>query len=448
MSDYMFVLENHLNAEQSRVLADVQTWAKDANVSLFLTGGAMRDMLAGFPIRDLDFTIEGPVLKLSKALVQQTGAEIVGTDELRKRLELRFPAGVSAEIGMARQEHYAKPGSKPQVQAASIHEDLRGRDFTINAIALSLNRASRGLLIDPTNGLADIELKEIRAAYNYALYDDPSRMLRLIRFKVRLGYTIAERTLRQYHNAREAGLEAKITPEALGAELRNIAEEANAGEILHELEQEKLLPLFSPALQGPKLNLPGFAKLQKARQMVPFGAEFPVHNLGLFLYLVMEKLAPKERTALIQTAGLDKDDLSAWHKLEPAAKKLEAQLKSSSFQRASRLYALLMKTPGEQILFLMIKSTERLVNDRIKNYLQKYLPMAMEVSDADVTAESGIELGSPKFRKAKDEIIAKRLDARPKKPQPPPEGEQPEGEAPGEAPPILAPSPGGRAASE
>ena len=440
MSDYMFMVENHLNAEQSRVLSDVQSWAAEANVSLFLTGGAMRDMLAGFPIRDLDFTVEGPVLKLSKSLIQQTGAEIVSTNETRKSIEVRFPDGVMAEIAMARQEHYAKPGGKPQVQLASIHDDLRGRDFTVNAIALSLNRASRGLLIDPTNGLADIEAREIRAAYNFALYDDPSRMLRLIRFKVRLGYNIAERTQRQYQNAREAGLESKITAEALAAELRAIAQEPNAGDILHELEQEKLLYLFSPALEGAKLNLAGFAKLQKARQMVPFGADFPVNNIGLFLYLVMEKLNPKERSALTQTAGLDKEDIAAWHKLEPGSKKLEKDLKAPSLQKASKLHALLSKSPGEQILFLMIKSTERLVHDRIKNYLQKYLPMALEVSDRDVTAETGIEPQSAKFKKTKEDFIAKRLDARPKKPPvPEEEGEGgPSPEEPPTTPPILA----------
>ena len=108
---------------------------------------------------------------------------------------------------------------------ATIHEDLRARDFTVNAIALSLNKASLGLPIDPTNGVGDIERKELRAIHNYSFYDDPSRMLRLIRFKVRLGYAIDERTRLQYENAREAEMLARITPEALGAELRHIAAE-------------------------------------------------------------------------------------------------------------------------------------------------------------------------------------------------------------------------------
>ncbi len=84
-----------------------------------------------------------------------------------------FRAASMPPLGMARQEKYAKPGAKPSVKPATIHEDLRGRDFTINSIALSLNPASRGLLLDPNNGVGDLERKELRAVSNYTLYDDP-----------------------------------------------------------------------------------------------------------------------------------------------------------------------------------------------------------------------------------------------------------------------------------
>jgi tRNA nucleotidyltransferase/poly(A) polymerase len=204
MSDYMFMLENHLAPDQNRVLGEVESAAAAAGVNLFLTGGAVRDMIGGFPIRDLDFTVEGPAVRIAKAIAQRMHAEVLSTDEHRKRVELRFPGGVSAEIAMARQERYGKPGAKPQVTPATIHEDLRGRDFTINSLALSLNRASRGLLLDPTNGLSDLERRELRAVGNYTFYDDPIRLLRLIRFRVRLGFEVAERTRSQYDNARAA----------------------------------------------------------------------------------------------------------------------------------------------------------------------------------------------------------------------------------------------------
>jgi tRNA nucleotidyltransferase/poly(A) polymerase len=420
MSDYMFMLESHLTPDQSRAAAHVQAFAVEANMNLFLTGGAMRDMVGGFQIRDLDFTVEGNAVKLGKTIAAKTGAGILSIDENRKSIELKFPGEVTLGIGMARQERPGKPGARPSVQPATIHEDLRGRDFTVNAIALSLNRASRGLILDPNNGVGDIEHKELRTVSNYGLYDDPSRILRLIRFKVRLGYVIAERTEMQYQNVREAGLETKIAPESLGQELRAIANDPSAGEILQALEQEKLIQLFSPVLEGAKLNLPAFAKLHKARQMAPFGAEFPVDNMALFLYFVTEKLTPKERSGLVKNCTLEKADLAGWQKLELASKKLEKELKSAKFQRPSKLYSLLSKSPGEQMLFLLVKSGERIVADRLKNYLQKYLPAAQEVTDKDVIA-AGAQPGTPKGDKLKADLIGKRLDSRPKKPTAPPE---------------------------
>ncbi len=420
MSDYMFMLESHLSTDQFRVVGEMQEVAGQAGLSLFLTGGALRDMLGGFPVRDLDFVVEGNVPKLTKLIAQKPGVTVVSTDDLRKSVELTFPGSVTAELAMARQERFPKSGGRPQVTASTIHEDLRCRDFTVNAIALSLNRASLGLPIDPTNGVGDIERKELRAIHNYSFYDDPARMLRLIRFKVRLGYTIDDRTRLQYENAREAEMLTRIGPEALGKELRHIASEPNAADLVKALEEEKLIELYSPALTGPKLNLSTFAKLQKARQLVPFGIDLRLSSLPLFLSVLMEKLSAKERTELIGAAAIEKADVTAWQKLDAAAKKLERDLKSAKLQKPSQLYQVLVKAPGEQVLYLLVYSTERLVQDRIRNYFQKYLPLALEITD-EVVAAAGVAVGAPKFQKTKDEMIVTHLNARPKKPEPVPE---------------------------
>jgi tRNA nucleotidyltransferase/poly(A) polymerase len=420
MSDYIFMLESHLSTEQFRVVGEMQSIAAQAGVNLFLTGGAMRDMLGGFPVRDLDFTVEGNALKLAKVAATKANATIAASDELRKSVDLIFPGNIRAGLAMARQERYPKPGGRPQVTAATIHEDLRSRDFTINAIALSLNKASLGLPIDPTNGVGDIERKELRAIHNYAFYDDPSRMLSVIRLKIRLGYAIDERTRLQYENAREAEMLSRITPEALGAELRNIAGEANIADLMKALEDEKLIPLYSPALTGAKLNLANFTKLQKARQLMPFGVDVQIHNMPVFLTVLLEKLSAKEKAELIKSAAIEKKEIAATQKLEASAKKLERELKSAKLQKPSQLYQLLVKAPGELVLYLLVYSNERLVQDRIRNYYQKYLPASLEVTD-EMVAATGVAAGTPKFQRAKEEMIVTRLNARPKKPEPVPE---------------------------
>jgi len=417
MSNYLFMLESHLSTDQNRVVAEVQAAASGANFSLFLAGGALRDMLGGFQIRDLDFIVEGNAPKLAKALTEKTGARVLSLDERRRTIELLFPGGVTAEIGMARKERYAKTGAPPQVAPAPIQEDLRRRDFTVNAIALSLNRASRGLLLDPMNGLADLGRKELRTIYPTALYDDPARLLRLVRLRLRLGYAVEERTQAQYGNAREAKLETHIPQRVLCEELKQISSEPNPAELVRTLEQEGLLALISPALTGAKLNLAGLAKLEKAQKLLL--PELGVVSAGPFLHVLTESLNTKERQALIKQTQMRKAEVDIWQKLPARARKLETALKSARLKKPSQIYDVLVTAPSDEILFLLYQSPQRLVQDRIKNYLQKYMALAQEITDAEVEAK-GVVAGTPKFQKLKAEMVAARLDGKTKKPIPPP----------------------------
>lgn len=424
MSDYMFMLESHITGEQSKVVSVVRAASEEAGLNVFLTGGAMRDMMGGFPIRDLDFTVEGSALKLGKAIAQTAQAEILGIDDLRKSVELRFPGGITASVGMSHVESYSKPAGKPHIQPSTIHEDLRCRDFTVNAIALSLGKASRGLLLDPTNGLGDLEHKELRAISNHTLWDDPARILRMLRLRVRLGFTIEPRTWSQYQNVREAKLDTKISESAIHHELGQIALDPLAGDILKALDDEKVLREVAPVLSGPKLNVAGFQKLLKARQVLPFGSSLPVEWFPLFLSVLFEKLTPRERAQVAAAFHLEKVELEAVSRLESRAKKVEKEIEAVKVHRPSALYAVLSKVGGEVLLYILLRSSRRVVLDRVKNFLQKYLPLAQEVTEKNVI-EAGAEPGTPKFFKLQQRLIAAKLDARPKKvvieePPPPP----------------------------
>ncbi|HXB75023.1 MAG TPA: hypothetical protein VNY05_42720 [Candidatus Acidoferrales bacterium] len=421
MSDYIYMLESHLNPDQNRVVEDVQKAAGQAIVNVFLTGGAMRDMLAGFRIRDLDFVVEGQALKLAKAIGESTGATLVSSDENRKSAELVFPSGVTAQISMARQDKYPRSGGKPHVTAATIQEDLRGRDFTCNAIALSLNRASRGLLLDPMNGLADIERRELRAISTYGFYDDPSRLLRLIRFQVRLGFSVEERTKMQVANAREAEVEKLIPARAWSEELKRISGEDSPSEILKLLEEAGLMKLFSPALAGPKLNLAGIAKLEKMSRLLTDDLHTRAARFGPFLYVLTEKLSPKEKQALVKGTEMPKADVDLWQKLEAQAKKLETALRAPRVRKASHVYQILSAAAPEDVLFVMYHSALKPVQERMRNYFQKYLLTVQEITPEE-WATVPVAPGSPKYAKARDEFIAHRLDRKIKKPvEPPPE---------------------------
>lgn len=419
MSDYIYMLDSHLSRDQNRVVEEVQAAAAQANLNLFLTGGAMRDMLAGFRIRDLDFVVEGNALKMAKALAEKTGAKTVSVDENRKSVELLFESGVTAQVGMSRHEKYARTAGKPQVSAATIQEDLRGRDFTCNAIALSLNRASKGLLLDPMNGLADIERRELRAINTYGFYDDPSRLLRLIRFKARMNFTVEERTQLQVGNAREAEVQKLIPARTLGVELKRISTEDNLGDILKGLEESGLLALFSPALAGPKLNLPGIAKFEKAFRLLPDEPQWRAARFGPFMDVLTEKLSPKERLQLVKTTELAKQETELWTKLPARAKKLETALRSARIRKPSHVYHLVNVAHPDEVLYLLSQSAFKPVQERLRNHFQKYLPMVQEITPEE-WATVDAKPGTPRYAKARDAFISVRLDRRPKKPAPQP----------------------------
>jgi tRNA nucleotidyltransferase/poly(A) polymerase len=319
---------------------------------------------------------------------------------------------------MSRQEKYARSGAKPQVTPATIQEDLRGRDFTCNAIALSLNRASRGLLLDPMNGLADIERRELRLTNAYGLYDDPSRLLRLERFRVRLGFAVEERTQMQVANAREAEVEKLIPPRVFFEELKRISAEDSPAEILKALEDAKLASLFSPVLDGPKSNLQGLAKFEKLARLLPDDPRTRAARQGPFFYVLTEKMNAKEKQTLIKAIEMRKPEVDLWQKLEGRAKKLETALKSARIRKASQVYFLVAGAAPDEVLFVMYHSGVKPVQERMRNYFQKYLPAIQEITPeewAAVDAKAGT-----KRNKAREEFMTDRLDRRVRKPVVPP----------------------------
>jgi tRNA nucleotidyltransferase (CCA-adding enzyme) len=416
MSDYIFMLESHLSADQNRVLEQVQAAAGAAGVNLFLTGGAMRDMLGGFQVRDLDFSVEGNALKLAKTLEEQ-GVRTLAVDENRRSAELAFSSGLTAQVALSRKERYAKTGAKPHVTPAAIQDDLRGRDFTVNAMALSLNRASRGLLLDPTNGLADLGRREMRSTHPYVFYDDPARLLRLVRLGARLSFTVEERTRMQYDNARAAGVQDLLTPRALLEELRNIAAEPSPAEVMQAFDRDGLPALFSPALAASKLNLPALARLEKAGKLVASANIVVVPHLAPFLLALTAKLTPKEKTGLFRAIELPKAEIDQMRLLEPRARKLELALKSARVKKPSHVYQILADAPADEIVFLLANSAQRVVQERIHNYLQKYRPAMQEVARSAWEALEG-QPGTPKYHRSRQAFLASRLDVRPRKPSP------------------------------
>ena len=405
MSDYMFMLESHLNGDHNRVVNGITALANEANVNVYLAGGAIRDMLGGFAIRDLDFTIETAVHGFAQSVVKHLGGEIRYQDPYHRFTELWLPGNVTAQIAISREEQYSKPGGKPRITTPTpIWADLKRRDFTVDGIALGLNRGSRGQLRDPSNGIADLLNRELRASYTGIFFDDPSRMLRLLRLKHRLGYQVEERTIRQFDNARLEELQNLVPAEIRLEEFKQIAQEPAAAEILKDYQATGMIGLFTPALAAEKLDIHALEKLERLRKSIPQELFGRSGGWMAFFEVFAVNLNVREKAELIRNLGLDRKAIEALKKLVPDAKKLETQLKSAKMTKPSHVYFAVEAASADVVLQLMYTSQQRIVQDRIRNYLQKYLPVAQE-------AAAGMALG-----KARTEAITQKLNARPKKP--------------------------------
>ena len=135
MADYIYTMEIRLTPDQQKGVSLVQEITRDAGMNLYLTGGAVRDIISGFPVRDLDFTVQGNPLKLQREL-ERAGAVVAGIDDDLKTLYLLLPGNARAEISMARTERYDKVGKPPVVTLATIIEHFNAAPIERSALIL------------------------------------------------------------------------------------------------------------------------------------------------------------------------------------------------------------------------------------------------------------------------------------------------------------------------
>src|SRR6202050_2594385 len=200
MPDFVYLLQNRLSADQRNALNQLRAVARESGTLLFLTGDAVRDLTSGHAVHELEVVIHANALKLKKP-IEKLGGKLWGEDEPSRSLYLCFPGTVRVDLISAHGVEYPKPG-KPVYNFASIQEDLRRRDFTVNAMAISLNDGSYGLLMDPLNRAADIEARLLRLVSNYGFIEDPALLIRVTRYRARLAWEMDPRTQARYDNAK------------------------------------------------------------------------------------------------------------------------------------------------------------------------------------------------------------------------------------------------------
>lgn len=411
MPDYMYLLESRLSPEQRAVLLRVQELARAQESNVYLTGGAVRDLISGMPLRDLDFTIEGNPQRMVREL-EKGGARVVLEDERLRHYELIFAGEVDGSISAARDEFYARPGAKVELRWSTVMEDLRRRDFSINAVAISLNPNSRGLLLDPTNGLADLERREVRVLSIHAFTNQPIRLLRALRFCARMGFKMEQRTQEWFDLAIERGLHETIEKKAAGREAMDVGREENAAAILKMWESHKMLEIIHPKLQRRRPDYDGLNRLAKAKEAFTAAGIRGRYKIPTTFY-IFRRLEPRMAAALknLEVPAAEADKIIAFPN---EAKKLLQILRGGKTKTARQAYNVISTTPTELLVFMGAEYRNPKAAGKIRNYLQKWRPIRMSLPAAELES-LGVPHG-PKFDKVLDQLFDLQLKGRGKTP--------------------------------
>ncbi|GAC1415461.1 MAG: hypothetical protein NVSMB62_03190 [Acidobacteriaceae bacterium] len=407
MADYIYLLENRLSGAQQSALSAVREIARTKGLTLFLAGGAVRDLTSGSPVRDLDMVVQGNALKLKKDL-EKAGAQISGEYELMQALFVRFPGNVRMEISSTVSIHYPKPG-KPIVKPASILEDLRMRDFTANAMALSLNDGSYGLLMDPLNGVADIENRELRLVNNYGFIEDPIRMVRAARLGARLGWQMEERTQARYETGKAEGYISAMSEFQRGYELEEIVHEEDPLRVLGRLESEGWMKILCASWTTAKANMPELEKLREAQGQLQTQGIHADSSAAQFP-LLTAKLAPKD-VASLKKSFPRHGFVAEIEALESEARQFAAELSAKQAASPSAAWKLIVSASPEVVLWVAYSTRSGMLQAKFKSFYTEW-PSARQRIPYALMQEMRIVPELPGYSELVDRLFFELMDAR------------------------------------
>ena len=407
MADYIYLLQTRLTGAQQQALEAVRDVARSRGMTVFLVGGAVRDLTSGSPIRDLDVVVQGNALKLRKDLLH-AGAKLAGESEATQALYLNFAGGIRLEVGSTLSVTYPKPG-KPVVKPATILDDLRRRDFTANAMAISLNEGSYGLLMDPLNGVADIENRELRLVSNYGFIEDPVRMVRAARLGARLGWHMEEKTQQRYETGKAEGYISALSSTARGYETEEIVHEEDPLRVLRRLESEGWTKFLFPAWTSAKANE---AELNRLRDTVGQLEAMGIHPdpSAAYFPLLTAKLAPKDVSALKKSFARPGfvDQIAA---LDAETKTFAAKFTSKAAAAPSEAWKMPLTAVPEQVLWLAHSTKSAPVQARFNAFFNEW-PTARQRIPYQVMQEMRIHPDLPGYTDLLENLFFAIMDGK------------------------------------
>jgi tRNA nucleotidyltransferase (CCA-adding enzyme) len=358
----------------------------------YLVGGAVRDLLRDAAPLDLDVAIEGDARSAARAVADRLGCEVreyegFGTADVILPDEL-------FHFATTREEAYETPGALPRVTPTSLAEDLRRRDFTVNAMAIGLTGDDVGHLYDPYGGLGDLEGHTIRVLHDGSFRDDPTRLLRAVRYATRLDFTLEPETERLAREAVAGDALSTVSGARIGADLMLVLSEDEVGRAVELIRELEIHSALHPELD-PDPELVASAALGAAA----IGADRAVAALAALV-----ESAPEALDLWLADLSLTADERDAASRAARVAPRIAMALRERDHS-PSELRALLGREPLEALALALAL---RAPSEAVLRWITSLRGVRLEISGDDLLA-AGVPEG-PAVGRALEETLRRKLD--------------------------------------
>ncbi len=272
-----------LGPAEARRMRRVFAASESMNVAVYAVGGCVRDSLLGRATRDLDLVVDGDVKRLARAIRAESGGSFESFGRFGT-VRFKWPDGGNVDLAQSRTEIYESPAALPVVKAAHFEEDLKRRDFTVNAMARRLVKGGFGPLVDPFGGEKDLRGKRLRVLHPNSFRDDPTRLFRGARYAGRLGLRPDPETAESIKAAKRFA--ELLSRERVRQELWRILEECDPAPAFRRIKSWGISNVIFPEFKYPRVESPdprvrlglcaarlGFKKGSQFLKSFPFGRE-------------------------------------------------------------------------------------------------------------------------------------------------------------------------------
>lgn len=400
------LMVRNLPAHIRDLLGQISFLADREGYCVYVVGGFVRDLILGVENLDIDLVVEGDGIAFARSLAGFLCGKVRVHEKFGTAMVI-LPDKFRIDVATARTEYYEYPAALPRVEISSLKQDLYRRDFTINAMAVLLSEKNFGCLIDYFGGRRDLEEGIIRVLYNLSFVEDPTRILRAVRFEQRYNFRIESQTLSLAQNAIKAKMPAKLSGDRIREELKHIlGENSPAGAVLR-MKELNIWPYILPQADIEEETL---AILKNIPASIEYFKDMHVHAINSWIiYLgALVRLSGCQAADVNERLKLTKDEQRILREILCCYEETVEQLSCPRPMKMSEIAAVLRKISGEAYIYILAGSPTQAVKERLKNYLARSRHNKLQINGEDIK-KLGFKPG-PHFKTALDAVRDARLD--------------------------------------